>query len=120
MRHFIKEWMEFRDINQAELARLVRTSPQSISRILSGDQEYTRGSLEAIAIALNCKPADLLNRSPTEEPEGFSLLDLDVKDRETIQSLIDALAAKTKASENPPLAESVRAREPGSRRKKSD
>jgi transcriptional regulator with XRE-family HTH domain len=79
-RHFIKEWREFRDLSQEQLAELISqatgkdTTKTSISRIENGEQGYTQDSLEAIADALGTHVATLLSRPPSQadryiEPE---------------------------------------------------
>ena len=45
----------------------------TISRIESGKQPYTQDTLEAIADALRCEPADLLMRNPLDADAIWSL-----------------------------------------------
>lgn len=68
-RLFVREWREHRHMTQEQLAERVGITPASLSRIERGLQAYTRGSLEALAEALQCQPADLLTRNP-EDPEA--------------------------------------------------
>jgi len=42
-------------------------SKATLSRIETGKQPYTQDTLEALAWALNCEPADLIMRDPTSE-----------------------------------------------------
>lgn len=66
-RHFIKEWREFRELTQEELAEKIDTTKTAISRIESFKQGYTQESLEAIADALGTHPSALLSRTPTKD-----------------------------------------------------
>lgn len=63
-RHFIREWREFRELTQEQLADLVHTTKTSISRIEDLKQGYTQDGLEAIADALGTHPSTLLSRPP--------------------------------------------------------
>lgn len=42
----------------------------NLSEIEVGNTNYTQPTLEALALALNCTPADLLMRDPSD-PEGI-------------------------------------------------
>lgn len=53
-------------MTQEELGEAIGTSGATISRIESGKQPYTQDVLEALAAALDCKPADLLERHPSD------------------------------------------------------
>jgi transcriptional regulator with XRE-family HTH domain len=72
-RHFIREWREFRELTQQQLAdrisailRIDDISKATISRIEDLKQGYTQDSLEAIADALGTHPAALLTRPPSD------------------------------------------------------
>ena len=64
-RHFIKEWREFRELTQQQLAEMVDTDKASISRLEDLKQGYTQDSLEAIADALGTHAGNLIARLPT-------------------------------------------------------
>ena len=68
--HFIKQWRKFRGLTQAQLADRMEMSPASISQIETRKQDYTQETLERLAAALMCEPADLLIRDPSD-PEGI-------------------------------------------------
>lgn len=70
-RTYIKQWRVFRGLTQEQLAEKTGMSPGNISLIERGLQNYTQETLEAIAHALKCEPADLLSRGP-DDPEGFT------------------------------------------------
>lgn len=72
-RHFIKEWRVHRGLTQDKLAERLDTSVPTISRIETGKQPYTQDTLEALANALMCEPADLLMRNPLDPDAPWSL-----------------------------------------------
>lgn len=63
---FIKQWREFRGLTQEQLAEKTNMSPGNVSLIERGLQNYTQETLESIAHALRCEPADLLTRDPND------------------------------------------------------
>jgi len=96
-RTFIAEWREFRGITQEKLAELSNTTKQSISRIEAGKQVYTQKSLEAIARALRCRPADLLLRDPTKA-EDWSIFDLSPENQIKAKEIVGAFKAQEEAA----------------------
>jgi transcriptional regulator with XRE-family HTH domain len=74
-RTFIREWREYKGLTQVQLAnRLEGVVGQStLSRLERGDYAYTQPTLEAIAEALGCEPADLIGRLPGA-PHELTLL----------------------------------------------
>lgn len=74
-RTFIREWREYMGLTQVQLAnRLEGVIGQSnLSRLERGEYAYTQGTLEAIAEALGCEPADLIGRLPGA-PHELTLL----------------------------------------------
>jgi transcriptional regulator with XRE-family HTH domain len=88
-RTFIKQWREYRELTQDQLAERLETSKASISRIESGQQAYTQDFLEACAEALRTDPASLLMRDPTDEEAVWSLWDkAKVGERQMIESIV--------------------------------
>lgn len=67
---FIRQWRKFRGLTQERLADRVGMSNGNLSEIENGNTAYTQETLEAFADALQCTPADLLMRNPTD-PEGI-------------------------------------------------
>lgn len=67
---FIRAWRKHRGYTQEQLAEMVGMSPGNLSQIETRKQDYTASTLEALAMQLNCEPADLLVRDPTD-PEGI-------------------------------------------------
>jgi transcriptional regulator with XRE-family HTH domain len=69
-RHFIKAWRKHRDLTQVQLAERIGIDRSYLSQIESGKRRYDQPFLEAAAEVLNCEPADLIVRNPTD-PEGI-------------------------------------------------
>jgi transcriptional regulator with XRE-family HTH domain len=57
---FLKEWRKAKGLTQERLAARLETTAATISRIETGEINYTRESLESLAAALDIEPADLL------------------------------------------------------------
>lgn len=74
-RHFIREWREFRGLNQEQLAERVGISRPHLSKIENGKRKYDQAFLEAAAEALRCAPADLIMRNPAETEGLWSIWD---------------------------------------------
>jgi transcriptional regulator with XRE-family HTH domain len=91
-RWFLREWRKHREYTQDRLAEMTDLSKPFISQLERGDRQYTQETLERLATALQCSPADLLNRDPSE-PEGIqSIWDtLSPTERVQAKAVIDAL-----------------------------
>jgi transcriptional regulator with XRE-family HTH domain len=86
---FLRQWREYRNLTQDDLAERLGTSKASISRIEAGQQAYTQDFLEACADALRTDPASLLMRNPTDEEAVWSLWDkAKVGDRKMIENIV--------------------------------
>lgn len=72
-RHFIREWRKHRGLTQARLAERIETSGANISRLENNHQDYTQTTLEALADALHCEPADLIMRNPLDPEAPWSI-----------------------------------------------
>lgn len=91
-RHFIKEWRKHRGLTMDRLADRLDISKATLSRIESGRQPYTQDTLEALADALSCEPADLIMRDPTAAGAIWSLWDRATPaQRQQIESVVRAL-----------------------------
>jgi len=91
-RHFIKEWRKYRGLTMDRLADRLEISKATLSRIESGKQPYTQDTLEALADALSCEPADLIMRDPTAPGAIWSLWDrASQAQRQQIESVVRAL-----------------------------
>jgi len=79
---YIKEWRKKRGISLRKLEGRLETSPGgeplithvSINRIENGEQPYSQEILEALAVALDCTPADLISVNPFKEGEVVDLM----------------------------------------------
>ena len=86
---FLRQWREYRNLTQDDLAERLGTSKASISRIEAGQQAFTQDFLEACADALRTDPASLLMRNPTDEEAVWSLWDkAKVGDRKMIENIV--------------------------------
>ena len=86
---FIKQWREYRDLTQEQLADRLETSKASISRIESGEQAYTQDFLEACAEALMTDPASLLMRDPTSDEAVWSIWEkAKIGERQMIEQIV--------------------------------
>jgi transcriptional regulator with XRE-family HTH domain len=72
---FIREWRSHRHLTQEQLAERVDMSPGNLSLIERGLQNYTQDTLESLANALQCDPADLLMRNPLDAEAIWSIWD---------------------------------------------
>ena len=98
-KYFFKEWRKFRGYTQEELADIVGLAAPGISQLENGKQGFTDSSLEALAEALACTPADLLSRNPLDEnsPENIWPL-IKVEDRSRVADILRAFVDNKKAA----------------------
>lgn len=108
--NYIKEWRRKRDMTQKQLlsrlaelagdypaddpALRVPTTEASLSRIENGKQNFTMGTLEALAAALDVEvPGWLLSRNPLKAGEVVSLDDYRLDPEQMLQAkaVLDAL-----------------------------
>ena len=66
-RHFIKQWRKHRGLTQQRLADRLGQTHGAVSQLERGLVGYTQSTLEMLADALQCEPADLLWRDPDSE-----------------------------------------------------
>jgi transcriptional regulator with XRE-family HTH domain len=72
-RIFLKQWREYRDLTQEQLAERVGWSVGNVSQLERGLQGYSQEGLEALADALQCDPGQLLNVDPTGDDAIWSI-----------------------------------------------
>lgn len=91
-RYYFKEWRKKAGLTQEQLAERVGMTASSISQLEHGKQGFTDTTLEAMAWALNCEPADLLGRNPLKEGQVVDILAL-LRDRDPdlVRRVIEAL-----------------------------
>lgn len=63
--HFIKQWREYRQLTQEQLAAEMGRSQSWIAQLESGSVAYTQQRLEEMSAILRCSPADLISLDPT-------------------------------------------------------
>lgn len=63
-RHYVREWRKFRKLTQERLAEKTPFTTGAISQLETGRTKYTQDMIEALAIALECKPGDVISRDP--------------------------------------------------------
>jgi transcriptional regulator with XRE-family HTH domain len=85
-RHYIREWRKFRGLNQEQLAGRIEAAVSTVSQLENGKQGYSQPMLEALAVALDCDPADLLSVNPFKEGEVVDLMKL-INDRNRDQAI---------------------------------
>lgn len=73
--HFIRQWRKHRGLTLERLADRLEITAGALSNVERGDSGYTQPLLEALAYALQCEPADLIMRDPTEEAAIWSIWD---------------------------------------------
>ncbi len=74
-RHFIREWRGFRKLTQEQLAERIGINRAYLSKIESGKRRYDQPFLEAAAVVLQCEPADLIMRDPSDPAGLWSIYD---------------------------------------------
>lgn len=72
-RHFLREWRKYRGLTQERLAERIDATPSTISQLENGQISYTQPTLEALAVALNCSPGDILSRDPALDDAIYDL-----------------------------------------------
>lgn len=75
VRHFIREWRKHRGLSMEELAERVELTHGAISQLERGIVNYTQPTLEALAEALGCEPADLIMRNPLDDEAPWTIWD---------------------------------------------
>lgn len=74
-RHYIKEWREYRNLTQEQVADRIGVSATTFGRIENNQVPYNQDFLEEAANALMCEPWDLLNVNPNIEGKVLDALD---------------------------------------------
>ncbi len=89
---FLKQWREYRGLSQQRLAERLDTSKGYISDLERGKRRYNQDMLELLADALNCEPADILMRDPSDPSGIWSIWDaIPAIDRPRIVAVIKAM-----------------------------
>lgn len=72
---YLRQWRDHRGLTQQQLADRVGISKPHVSELERGKKQYTQKMLELLADALNCDPADLLVRDPSQPQPIWSIWD---------------------------------------------
>lgn len=67
--HFIKEWRKFRNMTQKQVADKMPFTNGALSQLETHRTSYRQDMLEALAVALECEPSDLLRKPNPEDIE---------------------------------------------------
>lgn len=66
VRTYFKEWREWKGWTQQELADRMEITAATVSRIESGDRDWSKGYLEAFSHVIGCpEPSDPITRPPS-------------------------------------------------------
>lgn len=74
-RWFLKEWRKYRGYSQERLAEMIGTSAGYLSDLERGKRRYNQDTLEVLAEALSCEPADLIMRDPLKTESLWTIWD---------------------------------------------
>ena len=91
-RHYVREWRKHRNLTQERLAERTPFTTGAISQLETGRTRYTQDMLEALAVALDCRPGDLISRNPLVAGEIIDLFDSLPDDKKLIaREMLEAL-----------------------------
>jgi transcriptional regulator with XRE-family HTH domain len=97
---YIRAWRLHRGQTLEQLSERIGVTHGALSRIERGLRPYNQIQLEAAASALDCRPADLLARDPTDPEEIWSLWPtLSMSERQRAIAVIKALRAQDRGGE---------------------
>ena len=88
-KHYIREWMKVRGLNQSRIAERLETEQAAISKLLNGKQQLTETWLLGFAEALDLEVADLF-RDPKRPTQEELLAGLSSTDAKKVISMIEA------------------------------
>ena len=83
-RHFIRAWRKHRNLTQQRLADRIGISREYVSMIEKGKRRYDQNFIEAAAEDMQCTPADLIMRDPTQPGAIWSIWDQIPPERRSI------------------------------------
>jgi transcriptional regulator with XRE-family HTH domain len=95
--NFLRQWREYRDLTQEELAEKVDTTANMIHYLETGERGLSAKWLRRLAPALNTTPGHLLEHDPNHLPTD--ILDIwasiSKRDRETARRILETLKTGT-------------------------
>lgn len=86
-RNYLKQWREFRGLNQEQLAEMIGTTKAVISLLENEKRPLSSKWLRKIAEALNTRPGHILDHDPNELPADLFELWADIKDVDRAQAV---------------------------------
>lgn len=89
-RHFIREWMDKRGLNQAQIAGRLEIETGTVSKLINGHMRMSDKWLAGFAWVLNVEVGDLF-RDPNTPTQQELLDGLTDDQRETVINLINML-----------------------------
>lgn len=87
-KHFIREWMDYKNVNQEALAGRLEVESSTISKLMTGRQRMSDKWLVGIATALDVEVADLF-RDPLRPTRDELLAGLDDEQVQKVIQIID-------------------------------
>lgn len=89
LKHFIREWMKHRGLNQARIAERLEVETGTVSKLLNGKLRLSDIWLVGFAEALNVDVPDLF-RDPNRPTQNELLEGLSEEDTRKVISIIEA------------------------------
>lgn len=91
-RTFVREWREYRDLSQDELADRAGITKGNVSQLERALISYRQDTFERIAVALDCSVVDLLTRTPNQAQDLLSLWNkATIAKRKTFEEIAKAI-----------------------------
>lgn len=95
-RHFIRAWRKYRGLSQQQLADRMGVARSYVGHVETGRSRYDQPFLEAAADALNCAPADLIMRDPSQPDALWSIWDqIRPPERDQALRILETFTKKT-------------------------
>lgn len=93
---YIRQWREFRNLTQEQLADRLEMTSSFLSMLERGQRGYTQETMEAIAYALQTDVASLLMRDPSDENAVWSIWEqAKPAERKMIVDIANTITGKT-------------------------
>jgi transcriptional regulator with XRE-family HTH domain len=88
---YFKEWREWKGLTQQQLADLMETTKQTVSRVENGQRDWGKGYLEGFAWAIGCEPSDPITRPPNQASADQLLRNASPEQRRAALAVIEAM-----------------------------
>jgi transcriptional regulator with XRE-family HTH domain len=76
VRHYVRQWRDFRGLTQEQLAERVGKSRALITQIEKGWTDLTEEMIYSLSEALNCEPGDLFRVNPQKAGAVVDITDM--------------------------------------------